>query len=306
MKKFISVLLSVTMMWSVLTNTSVLAYEKEITVMLNGKKIGFDVQPQIIGDRTMVPLRAIFEALGAIVEWDEDTQTVTSVKGNRKVILSVGVDRIIINGSSKALDTVPCIVDGRTLVPVRAISEAFDMRVDWDGSSMTVKISSEQPAATQTQATKSSVSTSSTRATYNKLKNAILEYGELSYVTGTYSVYFSYSGATSSARYIPDDDYCTLNVEMEHEDGGESSLFLVFEKENIGGIFTIELDKEYKKYIKLGASGFFEEFDSTIPEGIDEPIDRMINSYLAILNSFLVLEFNELTLDDLGINYIEN
>jgi len=76
MKKVLSVCLAVALMLSLFV-VPVSADVPEITVLLNGEAIEFDVPPQIIDNRTMVPLRAISEALDAKVEWDEQTQTIT-------------------------------------------------------------------------------------------------------------------------------------------------------------------------------------------------------------------------------------
>lgn len=113
-----------------------------ISVVLDDKKIEFDVQPQIMNDRTMVPLRAIFEALGAEVYWDGETQTVTSIKEDTIINLTIGQSYLYKNKESEYLDSPPCIVNGRTLVPVRAISEAFGLKVDWVEETSTVLINS--------------------------------------------------------------------------------------------------------------------------------------------------------------------
>ena len=106
----------------------------------NGKAQALDVPAQIIESRTMVPLRAIFEALGASVEWDDATKTVTSVKGDTTVKLTIGQASINVNGEDKALDVPAQIVDSRTLVPVRAIAESFGCDVAWDDATKTVTI----------------------------------------------------------------------------------------------------------------------------------------------------------------------
>ena len=112
-----------------------------ISVVINDKPVEFgDVAPQIIEGRTMVPLRAIFEALNATVEWDDVTKTVKSAKGETTISLTIGENKLIKNGEAKELDVPAQIVDSRTLVPVRAISEAFDCKVDWEDSTKTVKI----------------------------------------------------------------------------------------------------------------------------------------------------------------------
>lgn len=112
----------------------------EITVMLDNEKIEFDVPPQIINERTMVPMRAIFVSLGATVEWDGKTRTVTSKKDDTTIILTIDDANMYVNDRVVELDSPACIVDERTLVPVRAISEAFDLEVLWNGKTRTVHI----------------------------------------------------------------------------------------------------------------------------------------------------------------------
>lgn len=112
----------------------------DITVLLNGNAIEFDVAPIIENDRTLVPLRAIFEALGAEVEWDGTTQTVISAKGDDTCVFQIGNDQMFVNGEAKTLDVAAKIVDDRTLIPLRAVSEAYSCVVDWDGETRTVTI----------------------------------------------------------------------------------------------------------------------------------------------------------------------
>ncbi len=114
--------------------------EKAIKVTLDGKKIIFDQPPIIVDGRTLVPLRAIFEELGATVNWDGNTQTVTSTKGQTTISMAIGKTEMYKNGKLITLDVVPQLVGGRTLVPVRAVAEGFDCKVDWDGDNQTVII----------------------------------------------------------------------------------------------------------------------------------------------------------------------
>ncbi len=111
-----------------------------VSVLLNGTALVFDVPPQIINSRTMVPVRAIFEALGASVEWNGETRTVTSVKEDITIGLTIDDTTMYVNDSTVTLDSPACIIDGRTLVPVRAVSEAFGISVDWVGETRTVII----------------------------------------------------------------------------------------------------------------------------------------------------------------------
>ncbi len=111
-----------------------------ISVKLNGAEISFDQPPVIDNDRTLVPLRAIFEALGANVDWDGDTQTVTAVKANITVSLKIGSLTMLKGTKTITLDVPAKIINERTLVPVRAIAEAFDCNVGWNADTREVII----------------------------------------------------------------------------------------------------------------------------------------------------------------------
>jgi len=96
------------------------------------------------GDRTLVPLRAIFEALGATVDWDGATQTVTAKKDSDVIKLQIGSNEMTVNGKTVTLEVPAQLINGRTMVPVRAIAEAFGAEVYWDAATRTVKITMEQ------------------------------------------------------------------------------------------------------------------------------------------------------------------
>lgn len=111
-----------------------------VKVKVNDRPIVFDVAPIIGEGRTLVPLRHIFEALGAEVKWDASTRTVTVIKGSDKIILKIDSKEALVNGETKELDVPATIVNGRTLVPVRSISESLGPEVSWDDNSKTVII----------------------------------------------------------------------------------------------------------------------------------------------------------------------
>ena len=135
MKKFLAVVLSVMMVLSVVT--PVMA-DGDISVLLNGEKLSFDVPPTEINGRVLVPVRVIFEALGATVDWDDATQTVLARKGETIVVLQLDNTLMMVNETQVTLDVAATEIGGRTLVPVRAISEAFGTKVDWDDSTQSV------------------------------------------------------------------------------------------------------------------------------------------------------------------------
>ena len=100
------------------------------------------MDPVIDNDTTLVEYRTIMEGLGAEVTWDEATQTVTAVKGDTEIKLTIGSETAYVNGEAQELLCAPCIVDGSTLVPVRFIAEQFGMKVKWDETSKLITVSS--------------------------------------------------------------------------------------------------------------------------------------------------------------------
>lgn len=124
------------------TNTETPAYSQPngITVILNGTQLEFDVEPMLINSRTMVPMRVIFEALGAEVDWDGTTQTAIGVTKNTTIKITIGKDYLLKNDNIVVLDSPAVVISGRTLVPVRAIAESLDCKVEWYGETQVVEI----------------------------------------------------------------------------------------------------------------------------------------------------------------------
>lgn len=112
----------------------------EITVEISGDEVIFDQEPIIYKSRTMVPMRKIFERLGAKVSWDSNTQTVSGKKGDRTVKVAVGDKTMYVNNKKISLDTAPLILSGRTLVPARAVAEGLGCEVDWDSRYRVVSV----------------------------------------------------------------------------------------------------------------------------------------------------------------------
>ena len=128
-------------MWAISKNGTVsLGTVLPVTVKINGTDVAFDQLPVVKDDRTLVPLRAIFESLGATVEWDEKTSTVTSVLNDVTIKVTIYDNIMYKNGEPITLDVPAEIVNSRTMVPVRAISEAFGYTVDWHPSTRTVSV----------------------------------------------------------------------------------------------------------------------------------------------------------------------
>ncbi len=114
----------------------------DINIIINGQPQTYDQMPVIVNDRTLVPLRGIFESLGAVVSWDDATKTIIGVKATKSIVLQIDNQFASINNEATTLDVAPTIINSRTMVPVRFVSEALGCNVDWNGDTRTVIITS--------------------------------------------------------------------------------------------------------------------------------------------------------------------
>lgn len=117
-----------------------LAAVSNVRVVLNGQNLDFDVPPVIESGRTLVPFRKIGEAMGAQVNWDQETKTINASKAGKTIILKLGDFTAYIDGSPIKLDMPPIMRKDRTLMPLRFFSEAFGAQVSWKNETRTVMI----------------------------------------------------------------------------------------------------------------------------------------------------------------------
>jgi hypothetical protein len=114
-----------------------------IDVIVNGQKVKFpDTEPFIdANSRTMVPVRFVSEKLGAAVTWDIPTQTATIKYGTKEIIMPVNSKVVKVDGVDITLDTEAVLTEGRTMVPLRFVSEALGSKIVWDASANSVQVS---------------------------------------------------------------------------------------------------------------------------------------------------------------------
>jgi hypothetical protein len=113
----------------------------QIKVTVNEDPVGFDgMQPVSINGRVFVPLRGVFERMGAFVEWNPGTQSVTATRQNSTVKLQVGSNNAWVDGSTVMMDAPARLMSGRTMVPLRFLSEALGASVNWYAATQTVAI----------------------------------------------------------------------------------------------------------------------------------------------------------------------
>ncbi len=120
--------------------------ENKVTVKLNGQTIKTPIDAKIVNDRTMLPMRAIFESMGAKVTWFDTDKIIFVTKGDKFITLKIGETVMSVQSALNdkkeviSLDVAPFIENGHTLLPVRAVAEAIEAKVYWEQESYTVII----------------------------------------------------------------------------------------------------------------------------------------------------------------------
>lgn len=148
-KKTKCLFVSLVILWGVLTPQATLAASTEVKVFLDGKEIVYDVPPQIVASRTMVPLSLTIEAItGSPANWDGASKTVTFNAGGHTNVHKIGDKTVYADGKAVTFDSPSAIIDSRTLVPIRMIAETSGCTVDWNSEKRYVTITS--PSSSQT------------------------------------------------------------------------------------------------------------------------------------------------------------
>lgn len=111
-----------------------------VELYVDNDLIDTDTPPTIVDGRTLVPVRAIFEAIGATVTWENDTRTAIGVRGDTTVIIQIDNTTAYVNGEARELDVPAQLINGRTMVPARFISEAMGCEVTWYQETQTAAV----------------------------------------------------------------------------------------------------------------------------------------------------------------------
>ena len=288
--------------------------DEEIKVILDGEKINFDVAPQIMDDYTMVPMRAIFEALGYTVEWDQENQGITAMNLQTDKMIALIIDEpymlysqlsemfflgaydTYIKDKTVPLDKAPAIVNERTLVPVRAISEASGCNVEWDGDTRTVIITSGTPEQNDYS------------GNYNKLKNKLIEDGTYDEDDNVYELKAQISSDPNGifkATYLVDMDMVAISAGYK----GEHlllSMLLLMDK----GVHSASVNFGGNEPDAINMTGYFRKdthkfviLESNGNDAVNEEFINYLNESLKIMDTFCSIVDSELTLSGLGVNY---
>lgn len=139
MKRLIAAAMSVGMMF--ITAVPMAAADAAVSVQLDGETVSFSgQQPVIIDNRTLIPLRGVFEKMGYTISWEPNTKTATLTAEGTTVSVSANSDTFIVNGEVKPLDVPAQIMNGSMMLPLRAIGESAGANVTWNGAAKVVEI----------------------------------------------------------------------------------------------------------------------------------------------------------------------
>jgi phage baseplate assembly protein gpV len=116
------------------------AQSQEVSVIVNGNNLEMTDKPVIENNRTLVPFRQITEELGAEVDWDAETKTITCTLDDKTVSLEIGSANMTTSDGNITLDVPAKVIDSRTYVPLRAVSEGLGAEVNWDAESKTITV----------------------------------------------------------------------------------------------------------------------------------------------------------------------
>ena len=231
MKRLFSIILSSALFFSSFVSASA------INVHVNNNNISMDVPPVIVEGRTLVPVAAIAQSLKGEVSWDASTKTVTITRDSKIIKLQLNNKTVTVDGQVMNLDVPAQSINGRTMVPVSFIAQAFNEKVVWHPSTQTVLINSDSPVTLNIPA----VQVNPSQTTYKIIR-----------IVDGDTLIIDYNGVEERVRLIGVD-----TPESVHPDGTKNNEFgkiaSDFSKKYLDGKeVSIELDvQERDKYGRI-------------------------------------------------------
>ncbi len=258
MRKFVSIILAVIM---VLGSMSMVMAADDIKITIDGEAKTFDVMPQIIDGRTLVPMRAIFESLGAEVGWDEATKTASGKTATTTVSLTIDKKAAKVNNKVVALDVAAQIIEGRTMVPARFVAESLGCKVDWDAATRTVIISKDAGPAEEAPKTEAPSAIEGTKLAVVSFENqspapstGINFWGKKednSNINNSFA-YVNYSEVASIGKPNSDDDFGSSLIKADVSLAKEASVKGIYEgrvNDIPAEMMNFKADRKYTMYM---------------------------------------------------------
>ena len=115
--------------------------DKYVKVKLNGEYLSFATPPVIKDDRTLIPVRFLYERAGAEVIWNHENRSVTILHNENKIELAIGDSVAYVNGEAKTMDVPAALLGNKTMIPLRFISEELGFNVEWNEAEYTAEVS---------------------------------------------------------------------------------------------------------------------------------------------------------------------
>ena len=312
MKKFIITLATMLTMLLICTTT----FASNVYVQLNGEIVDFTdsngnrVDAQIVNSRTMVPLRKIFELLGATVEWDNDTRTASAQKDAISIKLQIDnpIAEVSNNGEIRKieLDSNPILINDRTMVPLRFISESLGKQVAWDTREQTAiiidydyfanQIKKKSPMLYKAITTESDVATIQISREYYDLRNSSNNTTSSVYATvsndsqNTQSILVDFNGTSELFREIKNEGWSSISLVAKFDDNGitySSSLPLLYQmlpKKNYT-YEELELAGKYNDTFSEALKNFFGIKEENINITTFVKMNNDFNNFMSLFNA---------------------
>jgi hypothetical protein len=276
----------------ILSNFSMKTYAADdIVVYYNDVKVDFDIAPVIFDGRTMVPMRAIFEAFGAFVEYVQETKQIIVKKEKLEIILTIGSKNasIIELGAKRecTLDAPPYAIAGRTVVPIRFISESLGAKVEWNGQTRTVYINKSPDSVIQ-----------------NTIRTVIMDPTDIakylkprSVIVNCYNINHDLQ-KTGSGFFINEKGYIATNYHVTEgaakvtfilSNGQEFAANRVVYADKVKDLIVYQIINGYTPYVTFGDSSIVETGNRIFTYGSPQGISYMISDGL-ISNSDYVID----------------
>lgn len=142
------ILLNLTFLFAILT-TAYSVNANEVSITINGSPANFESHAFILNNRTYVPMRGLFENIGAKVTWDNTSKSATAILDNTSVSFTIDSNTVTKDGKSYWSDSQIKLIDGKTYVPIRIILELFGFNVNWNDKDNSVDISTPENSVQQ-------------------------------------------------------------------------------------------------------------------------------------------------------------
>lgn len=168
-----------TQSWDSLMDVQPISWMDSSVLEMPPGEVSFDTPPVVEGGRTLVPLRTILDLTGAEMDWNNGTQTVTAKKGDITIALTIGSKTAFVNNKPVTLDAPAKITDGRTLVPLRFVSEQLGYKVNYDAAASKVTINDKWHFSTDPKTYQDKKATPKTNASNSNSNSNDLIYGGL-------------------------------------------------------------------------------------------------------------------------------